>query len=96
MPWADVPRFSINWLYRVESNLGNATHAINGLCSYAWRLALYFKPLSSHYSMTDDSPFNGWAVFLAGILVLVTLLIGWYRKRDPLVNSIILNLLLVD
>ncbi|KAI0001032.1 cytochrome P450 [Russula vinacea] len=38
--------------------------------------------------MTDDSPFNGWAVFLAGILVLVTLLIGWYRKRDPLLDAI--------
>jgi hypothetical protein len=46
--------------------------------------------------MVDDPPFNGWAAFLAGILLLATVLVGWYRNRDPLVNSIIRNLLLVD
>ena len=41
--------------------------------------------------MDDESPFNGRALFLAGIFVLVSLVISWYRKRDPLVRSMILN-----
>ena len=39
-------------------------------------------------AMDDESPFNSRALSLAGIFVLVSLLLSWYRKRDPLVRSI--------
>ena len=40
--------------------------------------------------MDEESPFNGRALFLAGIVVLVSLVIR-FRKRDPLVRSMIPN-----
>jgi hypothetical protein len=39
--------------------------------------------------MANESLFTGWVSFLAGILVLVSLFTSWYRKRDPLVSSMI-------
>jgi hypothetical protein len=39
--------------------------------------------------MADESHFTGWASFLAGTFVLVSLFTSWYRKRDPLVSSMI-------